>query len=406
MSHLFRGVRLIDGVADAPLAEVDVVVESERIRSVLPRGTGGPVPEGVKVIDGRGKTLLPGLIDCHVHYTFDPAVADFSANIARSDLDVAASATKQARRALGAGVTSARSAGAQRNIDIWLRDAINAGQIPGPRLQAAGLAVGITGGHGHMFGIEADGEVEFVRAVRRQVRDGADVIKIIASEAAMLTTTGLRPGAAVFGRAEMREAEVRVVVEHAHRLERRVLAHAQGSAAVISAARGGVDSIEHAFLADEAAIECLAEHSATLVPTLVVTDVNRSMPGLSPVQRERQDLIERMHRASCERAISLGVTMATGTDTGEPGVTADLLWREIVLLHDHGASAMDAVKAATSNAAALLGIDDSTGTIEPGKLADLLLVSGDPMLDLATLAHPELVMQGGRVYRPEMVSDE
>ena len=93
MSHLFRGVRLIDGVADAPLAEVDVVVESGRIRSVLPRGTGGPVPEGVKVIDGRGKTLLPGLIDCHVHYTFDPAVADFSANMARSDLDVAASAT-------------------------------------------------------------------------------------------------------------------------------------------------------------------------------------------------------------------------------------------------------------------------------------------------------------------------
>ena len=168
MSHLFRGVRLIDGVADAPLAEVDVVVESGRIRSVLPRGTGGPVPEGVEVIDGGGKTLLPGLIDCHVHYTFDPAVADFSANTARSDLDVAASATTQARRALGAGVTSARSAGAQRNIDIWLRDAINAGQIPGPRLQAAGLAVGITGGHGHMFGIEADSEVEFVRAVRRR----------------------------------------------------------------------------------------------------------------------------------------------------------------------------------------------------------------------------------------------
>jgi imidazolonepropionase-like amidohydrolase len=312
----------------------------------------------------------------------------------------------QAGRALRAGVTTARSAGAQRNLDLWLRDAINAGRVAGPRLLASGLVIGVTGGHGHLFGIEADDEVEFVRAVRRQVRDGADNIKLMASEAAMLTTTGLRPGADVSGRAELTADEIAVLVAEAHRLDRRVLAHAQGSAAVINAVRGGVDSVEHAFLADDAAIDCLAEHGITLVPTLVVTDVNRDLPGLTDVQRKRQDLIEVRHRASCERAISLGVQMATGTDTGEPGVTADLLWREIALLHDHGATPMAAIKAATSNAAALLGVQDSVGTIAPGRLADLVLVDGDPVLELGVLARPELVMQGGRICHGEVSGHE
>jgi imidazolonepropionase-like amidohydrolase len=132
------------------------------------------------------------------------------------------------------------------------------------------------------------------------------------------------------------------------------------------------------------------------VPTLVVTDVNRTLPGLTPVQRERQDLIERLHRLSTETAIRLGVPLAAGTDTGEVGVTADMVWREVVLLHDHGASAMTAIKAATSSAARLLGVDRDTGTIEVGKLADLVLVKGDPLVDLRRLADPVAVWQGGR----------
>jgi imidazolonepropionase-like amidohydrolase len=175
------------------------------------------------------------------------------------------------------------------------------------------------------------------------------------------------------------------------------MSHAQDGESVRRSALAGVASVEHAWLADRAAIEALAASGAWLVPTLVVTDVNRTLSGLTPVQRERQDLIERMHRASTETAIELGIPLATGTDTGEVGVTAEMVWREIALLHDHGASPMAAIRAATSSAARLLGVDGETGTIEVGKLADLLLVDGDPLADLGLLARPSVVVQGGRV---------
>jgi imidazolonepropionase-like amidohydrolase len=190
--------------------------------------------------------------------------------------------------------------------------------------------------------------------------------------------------------------EVRAVVDVARAAGRRVMSHAQDSESVRRCVEAGVTSIEHAWMADEAAIEALAAAGAWLVPTLVVTDVNRTLPGLTAVQRERQDLIERTHRISTETAIRLGVPLATGTDTGEVGVTADMIWREIALLHDHGAPAMGAIKAATSSGARLLGIDDEVGTVEVGKVADLVLVDGDPLIDLGVLAGPVGVWQRGQ----------
>ena len=403
MRHVFSNVRLIDGVEDAARNDVDVVVDGERITAIVPHGAAWPeapsaAPDGAPpvVIDGTGSTLLPGLIDAHAHYTFDPTEGSIATIARRSDAEIVLAAAGHAARALRAGVTTARGAGSIRNLELALRDAIAAGRVPGPRLLAAGSAIGITGGHGHQFGIEADGEFELARAVRQQVREGADVIKIVASEAAMLTTTGLAPGRLVHGDAELTEAEIAAIVAEARRHRIRIMSHAQGSDSVVASARGGVDSVEHAWLADRAAIEMLAASGAFLVPTLVVTDVNRDLPGLTSVQRERQDLIERRHRASCEAAIELGVPIATGTDTGEVGVTADLVWREIVLLHDHGASPMAAIKAATSDAARLLGLDGEVGTVEPGKLADLVLVNGDPLADLSRLSRPTFVMQFGR----------
>ena len=400
MRTVFEDVRLIDGVAAHARDHVDVIVGDERIVAVSPHGRALPQSEprvAPTVIDGRGRTLLPGLIDAHAHYTFDPTEGSIATIAGRSDAEIVLAAAGHAVRALRAGVTTARGAGSIRNLELVLRDAIAAGRLPGPRLVAAGLAIGISGGHGHQFGIEADGATELAAAVRRQVRSGADVVKVVASEAAMLTTTGLAPGLMVHGDPELTEDEIAAMVAEARPLRVRVMSHAQGSASVVASARAGVDSVEHAWLADRAAIEALAASGAFLVPTLVVTDVNRTLPGLTPVQRERQDLIERRHRASCEAAIELGIPMATGTDTGEVGVTADMVWREIVLLHDHGASPMAAITAATSAAARLLGLDDEIGTVVPGRLADLILVDGDPLADLRRLAFPQLVMQGGRV---------
>jgi imidazolonepropionase-like amidohydrolase len=397
MPILIADVRLIDGIADDARDHVDVVVEGETISAVEPHDPARTVANGTERIDGAGRTLLPGLIDAHAHYTFDPTEGSIRVIAQRSDAEIVLTAAGHAALALRAGITSARGAGSLRNLEVVLRDAIDAGHVPGPRILTAGTAVGITGGHGFQFGLEADGAEALVTATRRVVRDGADVVKVVASEAAMLTTTGLAPGRMVNGAPELTLDELRAIVETAAELRVKVMSHAQDSESVRHSAEAGVDSVEHAWLADRAALEVLAASGGFLVPTLVVTDVNRTLGGLTPVQRERQDLIERRHRASTEMAIELGIPMATGTDTGEVGVTADMVWREIALLRDHGASPMAAIQAATSNAARLLGIDAAIGTVETGKVADLVLVDGDPLADLGRLVDPSLVVQGGRV---------
>ncbi|MEX2182883.1 MAG: amidohydrolase family protein [Chloroflexota bacterium] len=397
MSILIRDVRVIDGVADDARGHMDVLVVGERIDAVEPHDRARVVPDSTVVIDGAGRTVLPGLIDAHAHYTLDPEEGSMGAIARRTDAEIVLRAASHAARALRAGVTTARGAGSIRNLECALRDAVAAGRVPGPGIVAAGTAVGITGGHGHQFGLEADDPVGLVTATRRVVRDGADVVKVVASEAAMLTTTGLVPGRMVHGAPELSEDELRAIVQAAAELRVRVMSHAQDSESVRRSAAAGVTSVEHAWLADEAAMEALAASGAWLVPTLVVTDVNRTLANLTPVQRERQDLIERSHRASTEAAIRLGVPLATGTDTGEVGVTADMVWREVALLHDHGATPMAAIRAATSSGARLLGVDADVGTIEAGKRADLVLVDGDPLTDLSRLVAPAIVVQAGRV---------
>jgi imidazolonepropionase-like amidohydrolase len=402
MRTLIADVRLIDGVADTPREHVDVVIDGQRIVAVEPHDETRPEREGADQpnasatrIEGAGRTLLPGLIDAHAHYTFDPTEGSIGAILARSDGEIVLAAAGHAALALRAGVTTARGAGSLRNLEPLLRDAIDAGNVPGPRILTAATAVGITGGHGYQFGLEADSPEAFVTATRRVVRDGADVVKVIASEAAMLTTTGLAASRVVNGAPELTLDELRAVVETATELGVKVMSHAQDAESVRRSAEAGVASVEHAWLADRAALEALARSGGFLVPTIVVTDVNRALGGLTAVQRERQDLIERRQRTSTETAIELGIPVATGTDTGEVGVTADMVWREIALLHDHGATAMAAIQAATSGAARLLGVDGELGTVEVGKLADLVLVDGDPTTDLGRLASPVLVIKGG-----------
>jgi imidazolonepropionase-like amidohydrolase len=394
---LISGVRVIDGLAATATESMDVAIDGDRIVAVTPHVPDVAVAPDTAVIDGTGTTVLPGLIDAHSHYTFDPTEGSNATIAARADAAIVLAAAGHAARALRAGITTARGAGSIRNLEVALRDAIAAGHVTGPRMVVAGSAVGITGGHGHQFGLEADGPAALVTATRQVIRDGADVVKVVASEAAMLTSTGLAPGRMVHGAPELTEDELRAIVETARELHVGVMSHAQDSASVARSARAGVVSVEHAWLADEAAIEVVAASGAFLVPTLVVTDVNRTLQGLTPIQRERQDLIERRHRVSTEAAIRLGVPIATGTDTGEVGVTADMVWREIALLHDHGATPMAAIQAATSAAARLLGLADEIGTIEPGRRADIVLVDGDPLADLARLRDPRLVIQGGRV---------
>ncbi len=407
---LFRDVRLVDGLATTAREGMDVLVVGDRIAAIdgsdpVVRAariqTQQTAGAGIQEVDGAGCTLLPGLIDCHAHHLLDAdAPTMFEREGRDPDALVVLRGARAAREALAAGVTTVRSAGAPRGLDIPLAAAIDAGDVPGPRTIPAGRAITITGGHGRRFGIEADGEAALRTAVRVNVRDGARVIKAVASEAAMLTTE-------VAGVQELSEVELRAIVEEAARLRCRVLAHAQGNEAVRAAARAGVASIEHAFLADEATLEIVAASGVTLVPTLSVTDVWRSLPGLSDDQRTRQDTLERLHRRSCETAVRLGIPLATGTDTGVTGVRPGMVAREIRLLHEHGLGAMDAIVAGTASAARLLGLDDETGTVSVGKLADLVLVAGDPLVDLRRLETPALVLRAGVAgpARPPAVPD-
>ncbi len=341
------------------------------------------------MVDCAGLTLLPGLIDCHAHYTLDPWSTDSLEKVRReSDAVAITYAARSARVALQAGITSTRDAGAPRQLNFALRDAIAAGLIPGPRLLAPGCAITITGGHGRLFGIEADGMDALQQAVRAQMRDGADVIKIVASEAAMLTG----PEAAV---EELSQDEINMLVGEARRRGLKIFSHAQNSTSVIRSARAKVDSVEHAFLASKEAISEMRDNAITLVPTLAVTEVTLERDDLTPAFRERMLRIRDKHWWSCEEAIRQGVNVVASTDCGEPMILPNMLWRDIRALNDRGLTAMGAIQAATSKAAVLLGIDQTVGSIASGKQADLILVQGNPLDDLAALSRVSMVMQAG-----------
>ncbi len=389
MVTIFQDCHLIDGVSDSARKHVDVSIDGARVTAIEPARPRLP-GEG-NLIAANGRTLLPGLIDCHAHYTLDPWAPDPFSQIAREPVGMTMlRAARAARDGLQAGVTTVRDAGAPRQLNFLLRDAIKQGLIPGPRLLAPGCAITITGGHGMTFGVQADGMDALQAAVRAQMRDGADVIKIVASEAAMLTG----PEAAV---EELTQAEINMLVAEARRRGLRIFSHAQNSESVRRSARAGVDSVEHAFLADGDALRELRDHNITLTPTLAVTEVTLERDDLTPAFRERMLHIRDKHWWSCEQAIRLGVNVVASTDCGEPCIYPSLLWRDIRILHDRGLSSMNAIKAATSRAAALLGVDASVGSITVGRQADCILVDGDPLADLAALGHVSLVMQQGRI---------
>lgn len=392
MAVIFHNCRLIDGIAKIPRDNCDVIVDGDSIASVENSRQWSDGEH--KIVPATGSSLLPGLIDCHSHYIFNPWLATpkdvFEQAKREPDAAVILQAARNARVALQAGVTTTRDAGAPRQLNFALRDAIDAGLIPGPRLLAPGLAITITGGHGTMFGIEADGIVELQKAVREQMRDGADVIKIVASEAAMLTT-------AEAGVEEFTQEEIKVLVQEARRRGLRIFSHAQNSTSLVRSARAGVDSVEHGFLANPEAIAILKEHDTALVPTLAVTAATLELSDISPTYRRRILEIRDLHWASCEEAIRQGVKVVAGTDCGMPGVLPSMINREICLLHKRGLSKMEAIQAATSKAAELLGLEEQVGSVQPGKQADVILVQGNPHKDLSCLDTVDLVMKAGHV---------
>lgn len=391
-----------------PLDNVTVVVKGDRIDAVVP-GFDTRI-DGATEVDWRNDWVMPGFIDCHVHLSmfFDQTVRP-RYTTESSEL-VAIKATQYAKVTLEAGFTTVRDLGAtDTNAIFALRDAINKGYVVGPRILTAGHAIAVTGGHGDstlgyrpgLFpeqtpadGI-ADGPDECMKAVRAQVKLGADCIKLTATGGVLSTSSaGLAK--------HFSDAELKAIVDTAHAMGRRVAAHAHGLDGINAAIVAGVDSIEHGTFLDDSSVKLMKERGTYHVPTLLAAQTvfdNAAKPGYYlPMVAAKARLVGPKAREMFRRSHEAGVKIAFGTDTGvsEHGLNA----REFGLMVDEGMKPMEAIRSATVVASELLGIDKEVGTIEAGKAADLVAVAGNPLEDIRRLEHVAGVMKAGAVIRP------
>ncbi len=401
--------RLIDGTDSAPRSNVTVLVHDGRIVSVT---EGFSAPSGARVVDLSKDTVLPGLIDCHVHVTgqYDggnPIAERFT----RTDFDSAYKSTLYVKRTLEAGFTSVRDVGGNLKVLSALKRAINDGSVEGPRMWISGEPLGPSGGHSDpMNGIDSDivvprsahsvidGPDEAMKAVRVHHREGADLIKIMPSGGVLSINDN--PDLDL-----MSAAEIKAVIDTAHSLGLKVAAHAHGKAAIDLASSLGIDSIEHGSLADEESYKIMKAHGTYLVPTLLVAqtavDIAKAHPeSLNPSSAQKALRIAPRTLANLGGAYKAGVKIAFGTDQGlaPHGTNA----REFALMVKSGMTPKDAILAATRNAADLIGDSADIGSVQPGRYADLIAVAGDPLSDVTVLEHVGFVMKGGVTVKDEL----
>jgi imidazolonepropionase-like amidohydrolase len=399
-----RAGALFDGSSETLQRNVVVVVRGERIVEV---GPDVAVPAGAEVIDLSEYTLMPGFIDLHTHLTSNPEdMGDRSARLLRYPEYAALIGANNARKTLLAGFTTVRDVGAPGSSALALRDAINAGLVPGPRM-VTGITIGTTGSHcdpttgirpgtvdvEHMRRYVYDGAQEARAAVRRAVRDGADVIKVCATAGVLSLTDDIGP-------AQMTPDELETVVDTATMLGRRTVAHAHGIEGIRNAVRAGITTIDHGSVLDDEILAEMRQRGTWLVPTMMAFEaaIGAAQAGRLPPGPTRKALdIAPFVRDSHRRAFRADVPVAFGTDAGvgEHGQNA----REFALMVEAGMTPARALVAATRNAADALGRLESLGTVEPGKLADLVAVRGNPLEEVSVLQRVGFVMKDGRVYK-------
>ncbi len=402
-----RAGTLIDGTGAAPVRNAVIVIQGDRITAV---GANVQVPAGATVIDLSGETVLPGFVDAHVHLA-SHTIGDGDwqhAGLTELPSQIALLGAAHAQQTLEAGFTTVRVVGSAEFSDVALRNAINAGWIQGPRIVAAGISFGIRGGHcdetnglqpyalGREGGVEvgvADGVEEVRNAVRYAVKYGADVIKICATGGVLSLTDSA-------GVQQYTEEEMRAIVETATQLDRRVAAHAHGTAGIKAAVRAGVTSIEHGSILDPEAVQLMKQHGTWLVPTLLAGFTVESLATAGrlppPIAAKALAIAPRM-RNSFKLALDGGVKMALGTDAGvmRHGTNA----REFELMVRWGMPPMQAIVVGTSSGATLLGLDRDIGTVAVGKRADIVAVRGNPLDSIKVLQSVSFVMKDGRVFK-------
>jgi imidazolonepropionase-like amidohydrolase len=400
-----RAGKVLDVRTGKYAANQIIWIQGERIKAI---GNAAElerqIPAGAKTIDLSRFTVLPGLIDCHTHLTYRPTDVG-PAGLHVSYPRQALIGARNARVTLEAGFTTVRNLDAGGYSDIALRDAINAGDVPGPRILASGPALSITGGHGDenflapQYDFSAGGVADGIEGVTRKVREnikfGADVIKFMATGGVL--SEGDNPALAQYSPEEMK-----AIVENAHELGRRVAAHAHGALGIKYAVLAGVESIEHGSYINDEDIELMKQRGTYLVPTVYLEDwlmENIESLGLTQNMKDKARVVLPIARKNLSHAFQSGVKVAFGTDSAvyPHGLNA----HEFGSMVSMGLPPLTAIQAATVNAADLIGWSDRVGTLEPGKFADLVAVDGDPLANVRVLESVKFVMKGGMVVKGE-----
>ena len=398
---VIRAGHLLDVNSGRMLDNQQIVIQGDKIVSV---GASGSTPAGAEIIDLPNATVLPGLIDAHVHLTMDERSIGYGA-LAISVPREALIGAKNAKITLDAGFTTVRNVAAGGFTDVALRDAINAGDVPGPRMLVSGPPLSITGGHcdenllPYEFHVQADGVADGIAAVQHKVREnikyGADLIKVCATGGVM--SKGDDPNASQYTLEEMK-----AIVADAHRLGRKVAAHAHGAQGVTWASEAGVDSVEHGHLMDDNSIATLKKNGTYLVPTVYLTEwwtENMDRMHAPDYLKTKMRQVIQSSENNIRKAIAAGVKIGMGTDAAvyPHGLNA----HELAVYVKLGMTPMEAIRTATVNDADLLGWSDKVGSLEPNKWADVIAVDGDPTRDVTVLQHVKFVMKGGEVFKNE-----
>jgi imidazolonepropionase-like amidohydrolase len=399
---VLKAARIFDATSDNVTANGVIVIEGNHIKSI-----GGPAPANAQVIDLGDVTLLPGLIDAHVHLTEengDNYYLAYFQTLMRQPAEQALLATTFARKTIDAGFTTVRNVGANDYVDVGLRNAINNGWVAGPRMLVAVHAIGATAGHGDSDPIPpskgipslgpidgvCNGPAECRAAVRYQIKYGADVIKFMPSGGVLSLSDPVDAP-------ELSQEEMNAIVEEAHHWGRKVAAHCHGDAAAKMAVQAGVDSIEHGSFIKPETLTMMKDKGIYLVPTLLAGDwlsarLDKFPPAIATKAKAAVVARSEMFR----NALKIGVKIAFGTDSAVSphGMNA----KEFALMTGLGMSPAAALRSATSVAASLLGVDDR-GTLAPGKLADIVAVPGNPLTDITAMERVSFVMKDGVVVK-------
>lgn len=404
---VIKAGHLIDVEKGITLINQLILIDHDTIKSIGPDLT---IPIDATIIDLSNAIVLPGLIDCHTHLTFQPGDNYYEDIFRRTPVDLAMVAPIYAKRTLEAGFTTCRDVGASAFINVSLRNAINRGDLPGPRLLVATLFIGSTGSHGDLNGFSpyldwigpkqmtgvANG-VEGVRAqVRYNIKYGAEVIKFGAS-------AGVLTEEASVGAPQFSQEEMNAIVEEAHLWGLKACAHAHGTVAIKMAVKAGVASIEHGSFLDDEAIQMMKARGTYLVADIYNDDYilsDYAKHGTPEVIINKEKLVGKEQRLSFQRAVKAGVKIAFGTDAG----VYPHGWngKQFKYMVKFGLTPMQAIQAATINAADLLGWKNKVGSLKKGKYADLIALKDDPLQDVTLLEQIPFVMKGGTIYKNEL----